>query len=551
MAFLAGQGVRTFLEIGPDGMLSALAADAASPGPGPAGDGGTTNPLAGAAFVPGCRGADEAASVVAALGALWARGVPVDWSKVLGAGGRRVDLPTYPFQRQRYWLTATAPRRAGRPGHPALDSVADLADGDGLLLTGGFSTARQSWLADHVVLGTILVPGTALLELALHAAAEVGADRVGELTLETPLTLAAGAEVPFQLRVGAPDGTGRRPLTLHSRTGDEPWIRHASGHLVDSPESVGDGEADLLVWPPPGAEPVAVDEHYERFAAAGFDLGPAFRGLRAAWRRGDDTFAEVRLPASCRSEAGRYGVHPALLDAALHAGGLDALARDADELRGRLPFSWHQVSLRAAGPTALRVRIRPARSGDGSSVALTDETGRPVASIGALVTRHVPIADLTARHRSMFRVDWVELPVSSAEPARDVVFHPVRPADDDPATATRQALLDLRSWLTGDHAPDARLVLVTHGALAVRAGEPVPDLAAAPVWGLVRSAQTEHPDRFLLADVDEHAGSAQVLPAAVAAALAAGDPQLAVRAGLAYVPRLVRATPGAPVDGSR
>ncbi|KOG56738.1 hypothetical protein ADK38_43230, partial [Streptomyces varsoviensis] len=110
------------------------------------------------------------------------------------------------------------------------------------------------------------------------------------------------------------------------------WVRHASGVLAPEPEAaaVFDGFGADGAWPPPGAEPVGVAGTYERFAEGGFVYGPAFQGLRAAWRRGDEMFAEVALADGPRQDADRFGLHPALLDAALHATGLPG-APGADE----------------------------------------------------------------------------------------------------------------------------------------------------------------------------------------------------------------------------
>ncbi|WP_344266982.1 polyketide synthase dehydratase domain-containing protein, partial [Streptomyces sodiiphilus] len=233
--------------------------------------------------------------------------------------------PTYAFQRQRYWLDA--PVVSGdvesvgleSAGHPLLGAAVELAGSDELVLTSRLSVGSQPWLADHAVSGSVIFPGTGFLELAVQAGDRVGCEQVEELTLEAPLVLTGEDAVDLRVTVGEPDDGGRRVLTVHSRSGragfGEPWTRHASGSVV--PEAVRP-PAELTAWPPPGAEPLEVSDLYERFADNGFAYGPAFQGLTAAWLRGDEVFAEVRLPQEQQQNATGYGIHPALLDAALH-----------------------------------------------------------------------------------------------------------------------------------------------------------------------------------------------------------------------------------------
>jgi acyl transferase domain-containing protein/NADPH:quinone reductase-like Zn-dependent oxidoreductase/acyl carrier protein len=504
---LSGRGARTFVEVGPEGVLSGLGRDGL--------------------FVASSRGdRAEVDAVMSALARVHVAGVGVDWSKVL-PGGRRVALPTYAFQRDRYWLLSTPPNRTG---HPLLDSVADLADDGGLLLTGHLSVHDQPWLGDHVIQDTIIVPGTALVELALYAADKAGAAGIEELTLEAPLVAPARGRVVLQLRAGPASPDGRRALSIHARQADESWTRYATGSLTD------DAAVPPLpepTWPPEGATPLDVHDYYPRFAEAGFELGPAFHGLRAAWQHGDDTYAEVGLPQPERPDAARFGIHPALLDAALHAGGLAALAQGADAVRGRVPFTWRGVSLHATGATTLRVRLTPDPSGDGMAVSMSDPAGAPVATIDLLVTRALPPIRATGRRDAMFGVDWVPM---ATDTDVDVPLELHRVDDVHEALATAQQ---------GLRSSGPRMVFVTRDAVAASSGDSVSGLAAAPVWGLIRAAQAEHPDRFLLADLDEDLAPGP-LHRLLTAATAAGESQIAVRDGVALVPRLVRAPTGRP-----
>ncbi|MEU5926559.1 SDR family NAD(P)-dependent oxidoreductase, partial [Streptomyces antimycoticus] len=578
--FLAERKVTRCVEIGPAGVLSAMGQECLA-------EAGTDTDLA---FVPLLRkDRGEAESLLAGVGRVHAHGGEVDWEKVFaGRGARRVELPTYAFQRQRYWLDApatmgdVASAGLGAAGHPLLGAAVELAGTDGLVLTGRLSLATQPWLADHAVLDAVLFPGTAFLELAIQAGDQVGCDRVEELTLQAPLILPERGAVTLQLVVDAPDEDGHRTLNVYSRPEDAqrelPWTRHATGVLA---VGAAEGSYDLGgAWPPPGAEPIEVEDLYERFAAGGFGYGPSFQGLRAAWLRGEEVFAEVRLPQEQQSAATAYGLHPALLDAALHTIALGPTFQDGE---GRLPFSWTGVSLHAAGAGEVRVRLTP----DGAdTVALTvaDTIGRPVATVESLVLRKRPqrLGDAATGGDALYRLDWVAADTSAAAPEqhpagswgllgdddfklvgldahsyRDLAALPADAAAmpatvlvpcapepqgvaDAVRTATHRALALVRAWLTEERFADSRLVFVTRGAVATTPDADVPDLAHAAVWGLVRSAQSENPDRFVLVDLDEHEESVGALPSA----LALDEPQLAVRQGDITVARL--ATTPAP-----
>ncbi|MFC8709537.1 SDR family NAD(P)-dependent oxidoreductase [Streptomyces sp. NPDC057197] len=515
------------------------------------------------------------------LAELFLRGVSPDWDTVF-AGRRpgRVELPTYAFQRARYWLEDGAAPAAdvtaaglAPADHPLLGAVVVLADSDGLLLTGRLSARTHPWLADHAVGGRVLLPGTAFLELALQAGARVGCPRVEEFTLEAPLVLPEHGGTVLRLTVGAPDPAGHRPLSLHSRPDtpadgdpDDEWTRHAEGVLA--PGGAEDAEADgPKPWPPPGAEPLALDGLYDRFAAAGFSYGPAFQGLHAAWRRGDELFAEAVVPAP---DTARFGLHPALLDAALHATGVPGSPGADAHPEGRLPFSWNGVTLHATGAGAIRVRLAPAGP-DAVTLAVADATGAPVATVDALVLRPAGTLALGAdraprgrRHRDLHTTEWVTAPprgsgapvhraadlatllaaVDAGAPVPDTVLltraEPASAAGPAAAVhaAVHQALADVRTWLADDRFAGSRLVFATRGAVSAGEGEDVRNPAHSALWGLVRSARSEHPGRFALLDLDaddEHGTST-----GVAAALASGEPESAVRGGDVRVPRLVR-----------
>ncbi|MEU5274571.1 SDR family NAD(P)-dependent oxidoreductase [Streptomyces hygroscopicus] len=515
----------------------------------------------------------------------YVHGVSVDWSPLF-RGARRVDLPTYAFQRQRYWLDAHGGRQdAGslglvRADHPLLGAVVRSPDGAGVVLTGRLSVRSHPWLADHVVMGRVLLPGTAFVEMAMRAGDEVGCACLDELTLETPLLIPQDGATHLHLAVGAAGPAGERTLTVYSRAedapDDQPWLRHATG-LV-RPGAVTP-EARNASWPLAGAVPVDLDGLYERFAEAGLAYGPSFQGLSAAWRQGAEVLAEVRLPSD--ADASGFVLHPALLDAALHAMSLADLPQHPGHVL--LPFSWEGVTLHAAGASALRVRVTRTTS-EGVSLTATDATGQPVVSIDSLALRSVSADQLrraqTTTGNSLFQLDWVAAPapasaagstdgwvaldaagagsalalptypdlmaladaIGSGAGCPEVVVAPFfTESDGTPAAiheAVARALSMVRAWLAEERFGSSRLLIVTRGAVATGAHEDVEDLAAAAVWGLVRSAQSENPGRFVLADIDGGESSWPALAAAVRTE--AEEPQLVVRAGEVAVPRLAR-----------
>ncbi|NJP45204.1 type I polyketide synthase [Actinacidiphila epipremni] len=475
----------------------------------------------------------ESASLLAAVAAAYVAGVAVDFSGTLPAPYPLVDLPTYAFQRRRYWLSATADDDAG----PLLGEPVELAEDGGLLFSARVGRDRLPWLADHAVDGVPLVPGALLVALALEAAGHTDAPAVEELALEAPLVLPADRAVALQVAVSAADEDGRRPFSVHARPADDaPWERHAAGLLGPEPQPVG--AAPLGAWPPAGARPVEVAEAYADLAALGYGYGPAFRNLAAAWRAADGTlFAEVRLPDELADSASGFALHPALLDAALH---LLPLQGDGGV---RLPFAWSGVRLRAVGATSLRVRLAPVPGGDAVAVLLADPAGGTVAEVDRLALRPLPQGALAAASGGspLYEVAWVAAGPAAA-PAAPAARLVRIGAAGSPAEAAGSALAHVQEWLADG--AEGTLALVTSHAVAALGGEGVRDTAAAAVWGLVRTAQSEYPDRFVLVDTDGTAAS----EAALGAAAGSGEPQLALRDGRLLVPRLARtaATPAGP-----
>ncbi|MFF4482778.1 type I polyketide synthase, partial [Streptomyces sp. NPDC001520] len=480
---LEAQGVTCYVEVGPDGVLSAMAQDCLT---GPVDDisaEDTPAPL----LVPVLRkDRGDTQALVAALAEIHVHGETVDWRPFFaGRGARRVDLPTYAFQHQRYWLEAgTAAGDAAAFGldpadHPLLGGAVPLAGADGLVFTGTLSLHTQPWLADHVLAGEAVLATTALVELAIRAGDEVGLGHVEELVAQTPLVLPRGGGVQIQLVLGEEDEFGTRSLEVYSRAaepvGEDEWICHASGVLAPEPDDAAAAEGaarfDSTAWPPPGAERVDVDGLYELLADSGFVYGPSFRGLRAVWQREDEVFAEVSLAEESVVDAQRFGLHPALLDAALQPLGLGVLDGVG---RGRMLFSLAGVSLYAAGASALRVRL--ARTGPETlSLAAVDGAGEAVLSADTLTLRQVateqpeipaPDAAGTGVPAEVTAAVEETIPVEETAPVEETSTKPSRRRKTTRRTAKRGAgsdsgpLAALRERLAGLSEPEQDRVLL-------------------------------------------------------------------------------------------
>ncbi|MFI0822778.1 SDR family NAD(P)-dependent oxidoreductase [Streptomyces sp. NPDC021098] len=551
-------------------------------------------------------------------------GAEVDWSRwfLSDPAPRVIDLPTYAFQRERYWIdgesgTGGDPAGLGlvSAGHPVLGAAVEVADGSTRLLTGRVSPRTHPWLGEHVVAGAVLAPGAVLVEWALRAADEVGCGGVEELALQRPLVLPASGSLRVQVVVGAAAEDGRREVAVYTCPEDDgggpaEWVCHARGVLAPPADAPGQAEGLGGVWPPAGAEPLDIDGFYEQVRAAGYAYGPAFQGLTAAWRHGADVLAEVVLPDAAGDRSG-FGIHPALLDAALHPSLLmDRPEGQEDDDRVRLPFVWNGVSLWASEATSVRVRLARDEERQALRMAVADAVGAPVLTVDSLVTRPAGADGLRAAAAGrgvdgLFTLGWTPLPVPATGPEErsvvgdgewvvvgedpqglaasvamaegaDVVRYPdlealvaaidagapapsvvLTPCHASGASADAReglravdGLLGLvQGWLGRAALADARLVVVTRGAVAMADSSEGEGVAVDPVgagaWGLIRSAQSENPERFVLLDVDHGTGPGGAAEAVVRA-VDLHEPQVAVRTGRVLVPRLGRAGVGCP-----
>ncbi|MEU9356428.1 SDR family NAD(P)-dependent oxidoreductase [Streptomyces griseoloalbus] len=539
---LAELGVTTFLEVGPDGVLAAMAQETLE-----ADDRDDVQALTLLR-----RDHPEAETVVKALGTLHSRGIRVDWEAFFeGTGARRVPLPTYAFQHERYWLQPTAPEDGGTgpdaTGHPLLGTAVPVAGTGQTVFTSRLSRRTHGWIDDHTVLGTAVLPASALVEAAVRAADEVGAGHLESLTVHRPLVLPDHGTARLQTVVGAPDETGRRPFTVHvAADGTEPdRAAHAEGVLGTAtdpaPATVPDGLSDA---------------------------------------------GEAHLDEGLLPDAAAHGLHPALLERAVRG-----IAGEPPAGSVRVPAAWQGVRLHATGASVVGVRVAPA-DGDAVRVQLTDAAGQPVLTVDRLAFEDMPedrFAPADGAHQPLLHLRWTPLPAAApGAPARWAVLGASQTdldveryatlADLGDAVAAGTAVdavlaepradrtgdgrdagdttdvvgsthrvaletLDLvQRWLADERLTDTRLVVLTRGGTAAVPQEPA-DPAAAAVWGLVRSAQAEAPERIVLVDAAADGAPSGALLNAV---LASGEPQAALRDDTVLLPRLHRTAPQDP-----
>jgi acyl transferase domain-containing protein/acyl carrier protein len=592
---LLKMGHRAFLEVSPHPMLAFGAEETIA----------SVEDVKGATFLPSLR-RDEGGPKRFALSLAEAHvhGVAFDW-EALFKRATPVSLPTYPFQRKRYWLEPrSAPGHVGAigledPGHPLLGARIELPDSESMQLSGRFSASTHSWLADHAVLGTPIVPAATFLELALHAAASVGATEIEQLSTREPLAVPDSGAVQMRVAVGEPGEGGGREIAIFSRLetapgGAEPeqWTCHAVGSLArGAAESLAPAGTLATAWPPEGAVSVDAEVLYDRLADAGVECGPSFRCLRSVWQRDGELFAEVVPAIAEGGDPGHFVVHPTLLDAISCVGsGLASPGEGDGQREAGLPFAWRNVRLHGGGNAALRVWVG---SGSERATVVADDQGSLVLSMGSIATRPLEPAQVKAasRDRSLYRIEWgpLDRPLPRAQgpglvalgerhvPGLELERHHDLPAlldavaasDSAPEVvlvcppserdgvlpeaahaASLEALQLAQAWLAAAPLEAARLAFVTEGA--VDAGGESPDLRLAPLWGLLRSAQAEHRGRFALVDVDGSEAAWQALPQALN--VGSDEPLLAVREGKLLAPRLTSARPtegelcGEPID---
>ncbi|MES2939249.1 MAG: amino acid adenylation domain-containing protein [Pseudomonadota bacterium] len=594
MRTLYEQGANTFLELGPQPVLSGMgAACLADDGP--------------VSWVPSIvPGKEEAAGIQKSLADIHVLGVQVDWRGYFEPfGAERVALPTYAFQRERYWLEPMPRREVGAgltdANHQLLGGGVQVAGTDMTMFTTVVAADEPVWVQEHQVMDAVLMPGTAFFE-AMRAAGKAclkGAWDASEVMIMAPLVLAPGVSARLQVTVGAL-ADGARPVRVYSspesEDGEGEWQLHAEGKLVPALEA----ETDSVTVPPSDGEPIDVTSLYKDLAELGYGYGPTFQGIRQAWHVDDIVWTRASLPEAATSSASRFGLHPALLDSAMHSLLLTQRIRDAVSDDVFVPFEAERLSVWKEGQSELWVRVAEFEMGDGefwATLDLFDAQGNSAGRLDRLHARRIDRAALrklasAGTDRYHFEVSWnhVEAP-SADEPktwgfmtqgnvgwAEDVrtrltdagvqILEISEPKEAegldgviclwdadgsvvaDAHGISSSALAQLQALGSSGFQP--QVAWVTRGAIGAGGDDKVSNLGTSPLWGLMRAARTEHPELNLrIIDIGEEPADLEGLAAALSLP---NEPEVAIRRGQLVAARLSKASGDAglvvPTEGA-
>ncbi|WP_378733236.1 amino acid adenylation domain-containing protein [Nocardia brasiliensis] len=576
-------GVNTFLELGPQPVLSGMGAACLAD-------------EKSLAWVPSLvPGKDGAMVVQRSLAELHVLDVPIDWHGYFEPfGGERVALPTYAFQRERFWFEPPPVREIGAglndTGHPLLGGGVRIAGTEMFVYTTMVAADEPVWVQEHKVMGAVLMPGTAFFEAMRAAgdAAEAGEWDVADVVVFAPLVLNSGMPIRLQVTVGPAAGGARQVQVYSSPEGEDgAWQLHAEGNLVPAQIDAG----AIVAVPPRGAERIDVSAVYSDLAALGYGYGPTFQCIEEAWHVGEEVWARAALPDSAEPAAGSYGLHPALLDSAMHSLLLTQRLKKktGDDLF--VPFEAERLSLREQGLSEIWVRVADFELGDGefwASLDIYNANGDNIGRLHRLHARRVDRAVLrrlaqAGVDRFQFDVDWRPVDTDNVElggswgllsPAGDVAWArevkttlsragiqviKVRELDDadeldgllclwdsgadvlsQAHDFAAKALAQLQAAAESGFAPP--LVWVTRNAVGTSADDRVSGLGAGPLWGLMRTARNEHPELPLrLIDLGEDEADRKNLAPAM---MLAAEPECALRHGQVLVPQLQRVDAG-------
>ncbi len=538
-----------------------------------------------------------------AVGELHVRGGFVDWARLCPGPTAPAELPTYPWQRQRFWVEETETTRRQRGGHPLLGTATTLSTrSDTRIFDTDLRLSELAYLEDHRVEGSPVLPGAAYVEMALAAAGECWGERacvVEDLALERPLLLAGERPVPLQL-VCSEAAPGRASVTVSSR--DETtgaWQLHAGGWVRIATGSATAGEAPALIRARCQTQ-TSGEALYAELARQGLDYGPRFRGVQAVWSTSDEAVGEVVVPAAA---SGGYRLAPALLDACLHVAAALPGVTDGE---GGPAMPVHLREVRWHGRPAARmwshVRVRQRDATDLEiDVRLVDEAGRPaVELVGVRLHRldrsatasderllvhewrsaALPAETPAGRPRVLLLADEGGFAAAVAERLRAQDAEVVLGSAADAAAALDEevfgrplaAVVHLGSLNEREATAAAfgrscardcggavavvqaltrrglreppRLWLVTRGAQAAGNSAAVVQPGGALLWGLGRTIALEHPElRCTRVDLSAEPASSEV-DALCRELLADGaEEEVALRAGERFVGRIVRRQP--------
>jgi myxalamid-type polyketide synthase MxaC len=424
IAAITSTGVHVFVEVGPHPVLAISMEQILS-----------ASKVDGKVIPTLRREKAERKQMLGTVGALHVHGCSVDWKQFYPDGGRVVELPTYPWQHKRYWLeTSKQTRSTGlSTGHPLLGDALALA-GNEVIFEGSLDPKRQTYLADHRVLGDLVVPGAALLEWA-RAAVENhwGAERcnIRDLVIQSPVVLAGGAARRTQLILRKSTDT-EASLSLYSQPLDgkasDGWVLHAVGsaHVADMASEPA--RLDLAEVRGRCFKPMAASDVYSTLFDQGVDLGPTFRGIAEIWTGEGEVLSRLSLPVAV-NDAENYGVHPAFLDAAFQT---IVAASKIEKGRTYLPFEFGSFSMFGKAPREAWVHARITDSSGASddtftvAVTLVDGDGQCIADITEFRVKRATTESLhrAARETStsaecLYRLDWQPHPVANAHEQLD------------------------------------------------------------------------------------------------------------------------------------
>jgi acyl transferase domain-containing protein/NADPH:quinone reductase-like Zn-dependent oxidoreductase/acyl carrier protein len=373
------------------------------------------------------RGEGDRDVMLESLGALYAAGYPVDWRRQHPSGGRVVALPSYAWQRERFWLEAATNgnrpassrhHRTHADAHPLLGRCFKSAAHPGTLLwEAEVGTRLLPYLSDHAVGGAVVFPAAAYAEMALSAAVQAfgpGPHTVRNLSFKKALFFSDDQPRTIQLAL-SPATPGEVTIQFFSTSGkaDDSWTLHATGSIRLAKAGVPTPEPEH-----PAAirercsDTLAAADFYKATAERGLVYGPSFQGLEELWRRDGEAIGRLRRTKTVQTEEAAYKIHPALLDACFQALAAALPAKDATTSEGAtfLPVALDTLRLYDRPDGTLWSWARLALGAEanaatiGGDVLLLADDGRVVAeALGFSVQR---LETRTSRTRDQNLDDW-------------------------------------------------------------------------------------------------------------------------------------------------
>jgi amino acid adenylation domain-containing protein len=260
------------------------------------------------------------------LAKLYQKGAALDWQAFYrNTPLHRIPLPTYPFQRQRYWIdpdqaSLTSVFRQdmeSSKGHPIAGTQYYVAGSKNIHFQSKISREYPIWLKDHLIHQTVILPGTAYLEMAIAAGTTISESKDIELKdviFQQPMVIHEKEKALAVQTVLIPEETQGYSFKIYSLSSENKWILHASGNISVSNETPS--KINLSQLREKCIEKISIKALYEKYQKEGINYGPCFMATRRAWRNKEMALSEIRLPDELKSESG-YMLHPVLLDACL------------------------------------------------------------------------------------------------------------------------------------------------------------------------------------------------------------------------------------------